>query len=254
MSRILIVDGHQGSLRVLASQLRVEGWKVAVASAESEALARPLSTDPNAVLTPAQGQRRARLKDLQLELEGLDRQLAAKRAEEDRLRKQVGTYQGRLEAMPARETELIELTRDYSTLQAMYSGLLAKNEESKIAANLERRQIGEQFKVLDPARRSERPFSPNRARINMVGALGGLVLGMAMAAFLAYRDTSFRSMQDVITVLSLPVLAQIPLLVTPADRYRIRRRRFAVSLGAVALCAGAGAVVWLTGAWTHLIR
>ena len=222
--------------------------------AESEALARPLSTDPNAVLTPAQGQRRARLKDLQLELEGLDRQLAAKRAEEDRLRKQVGTYQGRLEAMPARETELIELTRDYSTLQQMYSGLLAKNEESKIAANLERRQIGEQFKVLDPARRSERPFSPNRARINMVGALGGLVLGMAMAAFLAYRDTSFRSMQDVITVLSLPVLAQIPLLVTPADRYRIRRRRFAVSLGAVALCAGAGAVVWLTGAWTHLIR
>jgi uncharacterized protein involved in exopolysaccharide biosynthesis len=218
--------------------------------AESEALARPLSADTGVPFTPAQAQRRARLKDLQGELEGLDRQIAAKRAEEDRLRRQASTYQSRLEAMPARETELIELTRDYSTLQQMYASLLAKNEESKIAANLERRQIGEQFKVLDPARRSERPFSPNRLRINMVGALGGLVLGMGLAAFLAYRDTSFRTTQDVAVVLSLPVLAQIPLLTTPAERHRMRRRRWAVSLGALLLCVGAGTFAWWTGAWT----
>jgi polysaccharide chain length determinant protein (PEP-CTERM system associated) len=221
--------------------------------AESEALARPLSADPNAVLTPLQAQRRARLKELQQELEGLDRQIAAKRAEEDRQRRQVATYQGRLEAMPARETELIELTRDYSTLQQMYASLLAKNEESKIAANLERRQIGEQFKVLDPARRSERPFSPNRPRINLMGALAGLTLGMGLAAFFAYRDTSFRSTQDVTSVLSLPVLAQIPLLRTPAEHYRARRRRVAVSLAALVLFAGFGTVAWFTGALTQLV-
>ena len=54
--------------------------------------------------------------------------------------------------MPKRESELVELTRDYTTLQTTYQSLLAKREESKIAANLERRNIGEQFKVLDPAR------------------------------------------------------------------------------------------------------
>ena len=89
----------------------------------------------------------------------------------------MGTYQGRLEAMPARETELIELTRDYSTLQQMYSGLLAKNEESKIAANLERRQIGEQFKVLDPARALGTAVQPESRCASTCRALGGLVFG-----------------------------------------------------------------------------
>ena len=71
--------------------------------------------------------------------------------------------------VPARETELAELTRDYTTLQQIYSDLLAKNEESKVAANLERRQIGEQFKLLDPARLPEKPISPNRLMINLIG-------------------------------------------------------------------------------------
>ena len=222
--------------------------------AEAEALARPMSADSGAILTPTEAVRRNRLKDLHQELETLDRQIAAKRSEEDKLRSRVASYQSRLDAMPARETELTELTRDYTTLQQLYSSLLAKNEESKIAANLERRQIGEQFKVLDPARRSERPFSPNRLRINVMGAFAGLALGMGLAAFLAYRDTSFRTQEDVTSVLALPVLAQIPLLLTPAERRRSVRKRLAVSLAALVLFAGAGTIVWWTGAWNQLIR
>ncbi len=51
--------------------------------------------------------------------------------------------------MPTRESELVELTRDYSTLRSRTISLLKKREDSKLAANLERRQIGEQFKILD---------------------------------------------------------------------------------------------------------
>ena len=64
--------------------------------------------------------------------------------------------------------------RDYSTLQEQYTDLLRKSEESKIAVNLERRQIGEQFKVIDGARLPERPISPDRLRINLMGLLAGL--------------------------------------------------------------------------------
>ena len=53
----------------------------------------------------------------------------------------------------------MELTRDYSTLQAAYTSLLMKREDSMIAANLERRQIGEQFRILDPASRPEKPYN-----------------------------------------------------------------------------------------------
>ena len=149
---------------VIRLKRRITGLKQ---RAEAEALAAPLSPESSAPRTPAEILQRNRERALQLELESLDRQIANKRAEEQRLRGLAASYQARIEAVPARETELAELTRDHETVQKMYTDLLAKNEESKIAANLERRQIGEQFKILDAARPAEKPFSPNRIVINL---------------------------------------------------------------------------------------
>ena len=81
---------------------------------------------------------------------------------------------------------MVELNRDYDTLQGMYTNLLGKKEEASIAANLERRQIGEQFKLIDAARQPERPFSPNRPRYNLGGMGVGIGLGLALVALLEY--------------------------------------------------------------------
>ena len=59
-------------------------------------------------------------------------------------------------------------------MQETYRSLFRKSEESKLAVNLERRQIGEQFKVIDGARLPEKPIGPSRARFLTWGALGGL--------------------------------------------------------------------------------
>ena len=64
----------------------------------------------------------------------------------------VSEYQRRIESIPGLESEWVSLSRDYETQQTAYKQLLAKSEESKVAVDLERRQIGEQFRVLDPAR------------------------------------------------------------------------------------------------------
>jgi uncharacterized protein involved in exopolysaccharide biosynthesis len=197
--------------------------------AEAEGLTSPLSPESAAPTTPAQIFQRNREHALQLELESIDRQVAAKRAEEQRLRKLAAGYQARLEAVPARETDLAELMRDYDTTQKLYADLLSKSEESRISANLERRQIGEQFKVLDPARPAEKPFSPNRVRINLFGAFAALFAGLGLAGFLEYKDASFRTQDEVSAVLSLPVLAQIPHIITPAEEREMRRRRVMVS-------------------------
>jgi polysaccharide chain length determinant protein (PEP-CTERM system associated) len=160
--------------------------------------------------SPARTARENRARQLRDELANLNRQIAAKEDQERRLRASIGTFQGRIAAAPGRASELSELTRDYSTLQDLYKNLLQKNEDSKIAANLERRQIGEQFKVVEPARLPERPFSPNRQRINLMAAAIGLALGVGAAALLEYADTAMRSESDVIAALALPVLAIIP--------------------------------------------
>ena len=201
-----------------------------------------LSTPPSS----AEQARRKRLEELKLDLAQLDRQLTNKENDEQRLRRQIGVYQSRVEAAPTRESEMIELTRDYDTLQKMYTSLLSKKEDSKIAANLERRQIGEQFKLLDAARLPERPFSPDRQTINLMGMASGLAVGGLLIALLEYRDKSFKTDQEVMQVLSLPVLAVVPHMESSAERKWAFRKRLAINATCGATVFGCFAVVVYT--------
>jgi len=122
-------------------------------------------------------------------------------------------YNTKIDVVPTRESELVELTRDYGTLQETYSSLLAKREDSKLAANLERRQIGEQFRILDPASLPERPHNQKQRLAVLLGCpIGGILLGLVLIGFLEYLDSSFRSEDDVARVLSIPVLGLIPVM------------------------------------------
>jgi hypothetical protein len=133
--------------------------------------------------------------------------------------------------------------RDYTTLQESYTSLLKRSEEAKLSVNMERRQIGEQFRIIDGARLPEKPVSPDRGRINMFGILGGLGLGLALAALLEYRDTSVKSDSEIVETLSLPVLAVIPLMTSAAERRQSRRRKLMIAGSALAACVVLAAAV-----------
>jgi hypothetical protein len=67
----------------------------------------------------------------------------------------------------------------------------------------------------------------------------GIVVGLALVALLEYRDRSFKTDDEVKAVLSLPVLAVVPLMRSDAERRRIRRRGVLVNFvlsGAVLTC------------------
>lgn len=200
--------------------------------ADAEALQAPVSGGPASTPTsPAAAARQRRLNDLTAELQQLDRQIAYKQAQEANLRSAVTGYQARIAVAPNRESEMTELTRDYTTLQTMYTTLLTKKEDSKMTANLERRQIGEQFKLLDPARLPEKPFSPDRRTINMMGMFAGLVVGLALVGLLEYRDSSFKTDDELAGVLALPVLAVVPLMRSEDERRLMLRRKILVGVG-----------------------
>ncbi len=185
--------------------------------------------------------RSSRLEDLRTELSEVQRQVAEKTADGERLRSALLNYQKRIEGAPAREAELTALMRDYDTLQQNYRGLLAKKQESSIAANLERQQIGAHFKVLDPARLPEEPFAPNRARLYAIAVLAGLGIGLIAAASFERFDPRLRTQDDVLAALGLPVLAAIPLV--SASRPRVGRTAAVLSLG-TAFVACAAALAW----------
>jgi protein tyrosine kinase modulator len=197
------------------------------------------------VVSPAERLRQQRLKENKVQIEDIDRQLAEKQNLEAKLRALVTDYQSKLDAVPKRESDLVELTRDYATLQGTYQSLLAKQGDAKLAANLERRNIGAQFKVLDAARVPERPFSPNRLLIDFGGAAAGLLIGVLLVSCLEYRDTTFACEDDVVRALDLRVLALIPLMVSDSG-HRTRRWRFAlIGFSALVIAvSGAALVLW----------
>ena len=121
-----------------------------------------------------------------------------------------------------------------------------------MAVNLEH-QTGEQFQVLDPASAPTRPESPQRLLINAGGVLLGLLLGLVIAGLLEFMDTTYHTESDVVTALSLPVLAVVPALQTAADVREARRRRLlaAVAVGVVLIaCTGLGVALQL---WRYVL-
>lgn len=188
--------------------------------------------------------REKRIRDLQAEIDVIDRQLVANQAEQTRVAAEIVRYQGKVDAVPARESELVELTRDYDTLNKAYSSLLAKREESKLAANLERRNIGEQFRILDVASLPQRPDNRwQRLGIIFSGAIAGFALGILAAGLLEYRDSSFRTEEDLVAVLAIPVLAIVPAMASQSERMARRRRTLALDIVATAVLLASVAVV-----------
>ena len=229
---------------VAAINRRIAGLQAKLAAEIAAAPPTAADTPPKPV-SAAEVIKQNRMRDLRANLAEIDRELASRRATEQHLRGVIDDHQAKAAAAPKRETELVELTRDYATIQAIYTDLLGKREASKISANVERQQIGEQFKILDPARVPERPFSPNRRMILAAGSGLGLALGLCVIVLLEYRDGTFKTEEDIHRVLQLPVLALVPLMASQMDR-RLKRRRALFGLAVVIMTIGSAAavVIW----------
>lgn len=133
-----------------------------------------------------------------------------KNAQAEELQQQIKIYQARVQSSPAIEQEYKELTRDYQTALEFYNDLLKKRDQSAMATDLERRQEGEQFQVLDPANLPSNPSFPKTSVFDLGGLGGGLGLGLALTFWLELQDTSVRNGKDAEILLQLPVLVSIP--------------------------------------------
>lgn len=213
------------------------------ARAEREAAAAAAAGNPSRAATGiSPTERRAR--DYREELATLTKQITVKEERLGRLQEQIGQYRSRIETVPVLESELTELMRDYDTLQKTYQSLLARRQEAEMVSVVERRQIGEQFRVLDPARRPERPYSPNRPLIQAAGTLVGMAIGIGIIVLLEVRDKTLRKESDVLEALNLPVLATVPRMRNATERRRHLRQVLGLSSAAVAGIAVAVAIAW----------
>jgi capsular exopolysaccharide synthesis family protein len=127
-----------------------------------------------------------------------------------RLAEHIREFENRVEQTPSREQELMILIRDYQNMQKNYQALLDKRLNAHVAENLEKRQKGEQFRVLDPANLPTKPAKPDRLIIMLAGLLGGCGLGIGLAIGLEQLNPTFKRRQEVEMLPGIRVLAAIP--------------------------------------------
>jgi polysaccharide chain length determinant protein (PEP-CTERM system associated) len=158
------------------------------------------------------------IQQLRAQLHQADLAVTQKQNEQAHLQQQLNTLQGRLQLSPKIQQEFKYLTRDYQTALEFYNDLLKKRNESQMATELEHRQQGEQFRVLDAPSFPERPSFPNRRLFGLGGLGAGLLLGVGLVQLSELQDKSMRSKKDIETYLRLPTLAQISLMEPGAHR------------------------------------
>jgi polysaccharide chain length determinant protein (PEP-CTERM system associated) len=148
------------------------------------------------------------------QIEALTSEINSLRAKNNKTQSEIGTYQARVENTPLRAIELSKITRNYDITLRKFQDLLGKGFDSQLSENMEKKQKGEQFQVVDPATRPEKPFAPNRQRILLLGLALGLAGGCGMAFLLDNLDTSFKKNEDLDGFTNYPLLAVLPAIST----------------------------------------
>lgn len=167
-------------------------------------------------------------------------QLAGTQADLDSVQRQIKdatrkweNYRQRLAVTPRVDEEFKALLGERNNTQLKYDDLMKKVLEARVAQGLEREQMGERFTLIDPPRLPEKPASPNRPAILLIGFVLAFGVGIGSASLREHLDTSVRSASQVTAVTSVPVLGAIPEIVTWKDQVRWRTRRKNVMVGAV---------------------
>jgi succinoglycan biosynthesis transport protein ExoP len=207
--------------------------------AEIGASAKPAKTpgdvDPAAAASVEHGST-STMMQIQSQLKANSLEIQNYQQRERQIESDISAYQARLNLTPETEQELADISRGYEESKANYNSLLQKQNDSQLATNLEQRQQGEQFRILDPPSLPTRPSAPNHLLFSLGGLIVGFAVGIGLTAVLEMTDVRVRQEKDLADVLPIKVLVGIPHLDAPgADRSRVLLRR--LEIGAAVIMA-----------------
>jgi succinoglycan biosynthesis transport protein ExoP len=184
--------------------------------------------DGKEILSP--GEQSARAQQNRSEL-----QAKASLIEIERLEETVADLESRMAATPAVAEQLDALQREYDHLYLSYQDFSSRLQQAGVQADLERRQLGERFRILEPAERAREPSSPNRILLLILGAVFGLVLGGGVGLTAEISDSSLHTSGSLQSALGIPVLISVPKIMLEPDRMARSRRVLRESLIAVGI-------------------
>lgn len=174
---------------------------------------------------------------VQAQITKLDQEIEEETKRQTDMEPQIAVHMAKLANEPVFEQQISGLMRDYDTLRALYNRLLDKKLSAQMALELENSQQGEKFVILDQAPVPQGPAGPNRPLFIAAGLIGGLLGGLALAMLVEMTDESVRNEKEAAEILGKTVLAGVPLILAPEERFKKWFR--AISALAGTACASA---------------
>lgn len=132
---------------------------------------------------------------------------------------QMGRYEGMLRTLPEAERDLAKLTRVSKVNADIYTFLLQKHEEARIA----RASTISNISVVDPAITPDAPVKPQKKKNLLLGLLVGCMLGVGLAFFQEYLDDTIKDVEGAKKELRWPLLAVIPCIESGDGQDKERR-------------------------------
>jgi len=164
--------------------------------------------------------------NLQAQLEAAESDLSSFRKSREKLTAKLDEYEKRITSAPQVEKEYSNLSRDYKNALAKYQEIKAKQMEAELAETLEKENKSERFSLIEPPQRPEKPESPNRLAILLLGCVFSMVGGIGVTVTAEALDGSVHGARGVVQAVGMSPLAVIPCITNAADRRQKVLRQF----------------------------
>lgn len=140
-------------------------------------------------------------------LSSLESQVSAKKASLDALTKSVEDAKLRDRTESTKNQPYYDAKRNLEQLRDMHKLLYSKIEAEKLEQEIPKTQM---VQVTDRAEPGKTPVKPNKPVNIVLGLIFGLIMGIGLAFFIEYLDTSVKTIDDVERTFQAPVLGVIP--------------------------------------------
>jgi len=160
--------------------------------------------------------------ELATEIKGIGLSIDKINKEKNDLKNHIDQYEQWVSATPVREAEWSALTREYGQLKRHYDFLVSQNLQAGSALNLERKQKGSQFKIVDPAKAPNKPTKPDFIKIMGMALIAGAGLAGGIIAALEFLNSTFRNPAKLTQTFNIEVICSVPHITLKKELTRSR--------------------------------
>lgn len=197
--------------------------------------------------------------NLQVQLNAAEQDIKMMTSKREQLQTKLTEYQTRLAQAPEVEREYLDLTRGQDNAKAKFQEIKAKQNEAELSKSLELESKGERFSLIDPPAFPEKPVSPNRPALLILGFVLSLGSGVGYALLTDSMDKSIRGAKNLAAVAGANPLGVIPYIENAQDRKgkgKKKRRRIIVVVTLIAVALLLIQFLWLPldVAWIKAMR